>query len=123
MKLLLTYFALGMILFSCTKKDDGMACTMEFRTVQIRVIGAPLDDFYTIRVQTDDTLRHEHFSPGETDYYTVLDDNFQSILKGKTETFRFVGIRNDLEVVNEPIVIGADACHINYVSGNLVVEG
>lgn len=122
MKLLWTYLTLGMVLVSCVKKDDGVACTMEFRTIQVRVIGAPLDDYYTIRMKTGDSFRVESLGSEQTEYYPILDDNFQSILKGKTETFRFVGIRNDIEVVNEPIVIGADACHINYVSGNLVVE-
>ena len=122
MKLWLTYLAFGIVLLSCKKKDDDVACTMEFRMVQIRVIGAPLEDYYTIRESTGDTLRHDSFSSGETEYYTVLDDNFQSVLKGKTETFRFVGIQNDLVVVNEPIVIRADACHIEYVSGKLEVE-
>jgi hypothetical protein len=94
---------------------------MEFRSVQIKVIGSTLDDFYTIRLSTADTLRHDLLNPGETDYYTVLDDNFQSVLKDKTETFRFVGVLNASVVVDEAIVIQADACHINYVSGNLEV--
>lgn len=109
------------VLFSCTKKDDQVACTMEFRSIQMKVIGSALDDFYTIRLSTADTLRHDSLNPGETDYYTVLDDNFQSILKHQTETFRFVGVLNASVVVDEAIVIQADACHINYVSGNLEV--
>jgi len=123
MKLIWTYLTLGMVLVSCVKKDDVLVCTMEFRTIQVRVIGAPLDDYYTIRMKTGDSFRVESLDSDQTEFYPILDDNFQSILKGKTETFRFVGIRNDIEVVNEPIVIGADACHINYMSGNLVVEG
>ena len=115
-------FVIGLvlILLSCTKHDE-VACTMEFRSVQIKIIGEELSDFYTVRLSTNDTLQFEHFFTPNEGYYTVLDDSFQSQLQGKKEQFRFIGkINNDI-VVDELFMIEADKCHINYVSGKLEV--
>jgi hypothetical protein len=103
--------------FQCKKET---ACTMEFRTVGIQVIGDTLDDFYTIRNLNGDTLRYENYG-FEENYYTVLDDNFHVYLKNATENFTFVGIINGQKVVDEAFTIRGDDCHIDKVSGAVTV--
>lgn len=100
---------------------DEVYCTEEFRTISITVNGPALDDFYTLRESTGDTLIINHDSIWGN-AYPVLDDNFQKTLEDKTETFRFHGIINDSIVVNEPFVIKADKCHIIFVSGKQEVN-
>ena len=113
---------LSIVLLASCQKPDDKACTMEWRSIQIKVVGAALDDYFTIRLATGDTLRFSSDPIGTTtDYYPVLDDSFQPSLANKTENFRFVGVIENTVVVNEAFVIAADNCHINYVSGNLTV--
>lgn len=102
-------------LTQCELKED-LACTMEFRTVGIQVNDAPLNRFYTLRLERGDTIIHEYDSilPG---YYTVLNDQAMAWLKGREENFRFEGWRNDTLVVTADFRIGADRCHIYKVSG------
>ncbi len=105
------------IISACSFPDDT-ACTMEFRTVGIQTAGLQLQNHYTLRIATGDTLRHDTmggFSPG---YYVVLDDRAAPWLKGTVEDFVFEGWLNDSLLIHEPFRIGADACHIEWVSGN-----
>lgn len=96
----------------------GKICTEEFRMISVTVIGAELDEYYTLRNKNGDTIRLEYFQKfGNTISYPVLDDSFQSSIANKNEEFTFVGIIDDKEVINEPYVIGADECHIDKVSG------
>lgn len=106
---------------SCKNKFNEVVCTMEFRTVNITVTGTPLNNYYTIREATGDTIR---ISPNnqQSDLYPVLDDNSQHLFTNQTENFRFIGIVSDTIAVNEIFSIKADQCHIEYVSGNQHVD-
>lgn len=117
----LTTLFLVALLVSCKQNHDIM-CTMEFRTVSITVNRDSLHHFHTIRVATGDTIRLEQETGFGSRVYPVLNDNFQSQLSGRSETFRFQGFVNNTMIVDEPFVIEADQCHINYVSGNTVVN-
>jgi hypothetical protein len=86
-----------------------------FASVSIEVLGTSLDDHYTIRNSTGDTIRIGN-TPFQNNY-TVLDDNYQNILENKQESFRFVGIKSGIKVVDEIFIISADKCHISKVSG------
>jgi hypothetical protein len=111
-----------LLLTTCQyKKDDGDFCSMEFRSIMIQVNGEILDDFYTIRTQTNDTIRHQDVGAIFVNSYTVLDDNYLSKLKNAKANFIFIGIINNQIVVNELFEIAADLCHINLVSGNTEV--
>lgn len=112
--LLFSMTAVISLSFQC-KKDEPV-CTMEFRTVSIKVIGEPLDDFYTIRNSNGDTLRFEQYM-SEGGYYVVLDDSFHQAIKNSTENFTAVGVINGSKVLEEVFVIKADACHVDKVSG------
>lgn len=95
--------------------DIGTACTLEFRTISIELIGDTPDDFYTLRSSTGDTIRlsNETFE----DYYPVLDDSWQEELRGSEEEFVFEAVLDGTVVVSETFVVEADVCHINKVSG------
>ena len=105
-----------LILISCTK-DEEVICTMEYRYISIDVKGGILDDFYTIRKYTGDTIRNEKDNIIGNNSYIILSDNYQNKIKNKEEIFIFKGYITDSLVVNEQYVIKADECHIDYVSG------
>ena len=105
-----------LILISCTK-DEEVICTMEYRYISIDVKGGILDDFYTIRKYTGDTIRYEKDNILGNNSYIILSDNYQNKIKNKEEIFIFKGYITDSLVVNEQYIIKADECHINYVSG------
>ena len=106
-----------LILISCTK-DEEVICTMEYRYISIDVKGGILDDFYTIRKYTGDTIRNEKDNIIGNNSYIILSDNYQNKIKNKEEIFIFKGYITDSLVVNEQFIIKADECHIDYVSGN-----
>jgi len=116
-------FSLHIIIFftilffiSCAKEEE-VICTMEWRYISIDVKGCVLDDFYTIRKYTGDTIRYEKDNIIGNNSYIILSDNYQNKIKNKEEIFIFKGYITDSLVVNEQYVIKADECHINYVSG------
>ena len=116
-------FSLHIIIFftilffiSCAKEEE-VICTMEWRYISIDVKGGILDDFYTIRKYTGDTIRNEKDNIIGSNSYIILSDNYQNKIKNKEEIFIFKGYITDSLVVNEQYVIKADECHINYVSG------
>ena len=116
-------FSLHIIIFftilffiSCAKEEE-VICTMEWRYISIDVKGCVLDDFYTIRKYTGDTIRYEKDNILGNNSYIILSDNYQNKIKNKEEIFIFKGYITDSLVVNEQYVIKADECHINYVSG------
>jgi hypothetical protein len=116
------FFPLLFSSVSCNNKENDTVCTMEFRYVTITVNGGMLDDYFTIRESTGDTIRFEKDSIIGQNVYIVLDDTYQPMIENKTENFRFKGVINDTVAVNELFRISADKCHIEYVSGALVVN-
>ena len=115
---LFIFFFTVLLVFSC-KHNNEVVCTSMFASVNIEVDGGVLDDYYTIRNSTGDTIR---FTGGPfQNSYPVLDDNYQQMLENKQETFKFIGIKSGNKVVDENFVISADKCHISKVSGKTIV--
>jgi hypothetical protein len=114
-------FCIVMLLSCKDNKEDMVVCTMEFRMVSIQVNGPTLDTFYTIRLSTGDTIRPISGRQFQENTYTVLDDNYQPLLVNAEDSFRFYGILQQQQVVNEVFKIKADRCHIDYVSGRTEV--
>ncbi len=102
--------------------QEETVCTTEFRFVNIKVLGASLTDYYTIRITNSDTIRYENSRRDNTTTYVVLDDSYQSELANTQDRFRFVGEVNNVVVVNEEFIIKADKCHISKVSGREEVQ-
>ena len=123
MKYFTVLFAVVLLFHSCDQMDDDptnddLVCTEEFRTITVTITGGTLDDFYTIRQSTGDTIRYSNENLPFPNVYPILDDSFQSIIANSQETFDFIGIIDAEIVVDEEYVIEADSCHINLVSGN-----
>ena len=119
LKSFFVFLLIAFINYSCHNRKDDTICTSMFASVSIEVIGSSLDDYFTIRSSTGDTLRF-NAEPFQN-YYTVLDDNYQKILENKQENFRFVGMKSGNKVIDENFVISADKCHISKVSGKTSV--
>lgn len=114
-------FAAVLQLAGCSS-PNAIMCTEEFRSIEISVIGAPLEQYYTIRNSTGDTIRINNYHNFTPENYVVLDDSYQQKIQGKTESFTFKGFIGNVLVVNETFVIKADLCHISKVSGKSTVE-
>jgi hypothetical protein len=98
-----------------------IACTMMFGMITVEVKDQQgnkviLDEYYTVREKTGDKIIGQSHIP-DSGTYTILDDNYTSALRNKTEIFQFIGKKNGTEVINEKYEISADCCHINKVSG------
>lgn len=123
--------AATVLFLSCDKGDNddkdckNAICTMMFASVNVHVLdtdsnNVKLSEYYTINIQTNDTIRHA----GDTwpdEAYVVLDDSYTPRMYNKQYDFRFIGMSNGAMVVNELYTISADCCHINKVSGKTSV--
>ncbi|MCB0697676.1 MAG: hypothetical protein KDC07_09945 [Chitinophagaceae bacterium] len=130
MKRLLPLFALPFLLVACTRENNNgtgdcskAICTLEFRYIQTSVMykngdTVILDKYYTINTNTGDTIQDNNAGLYPEGSYTVLTDNYTNKMFNKTYNFRFIGILNNVIVVDEPFAISADCCHISKVSGN-----
>ncbi|WP_300601347.1 hypothetical protein [Niabella sp.] len=119
------------VLAACTKPliEKGRICTEEYRFYNIKVTDASggavmLDTFYTRIVATNRTFHVNNTVPGKGDgYYTVISDGQQLLLpEGKSMELRFIGIKNDQVLINEPYVFKNNGCHIEKVSGKDQIE-
>ncbi len=113
---------LMVLLISSCKNTQEIACTEEYRFVTITVNGRQLDNFYTIRISNGDTIRHDQEMGLDSNVYVVLTDSYQKNIQNSVENFVFHGLIGDSLVINEPFVIKADMCHIDYVSGKTEVN-
>ena len=120
--LLLTLSLVALLGMTSCEQNDEVACTAEFVTIAITVNGDALDDYYTIREDTGDTLRIGRENVWGENVYPVLDDSYHAMLRNRTEPFRFQGVVAGAVVVDEPFVIKADECHVIYVSGKQEVD-
>jgi hypothetical protein len=124
MKVGLLLLLMAASLAACNSDSNKeVICTEEFKIIGVKVIGGKLDDFYTLRTATADTIRFT--TSGQyplNNWYPILDDSFQPLLEGKREDFVFVGIKNTAEIVREQFSIGADVCHIIKYSGPVEVS-
>lgn len=110
------------IFYACNQvvPEEEIICNTMFTFLTIEVQGAKLDTFYTVRQSNKDTIP-DNFMGGQEGHYTLISDRYLEQLRNNQDTFHFVGIVNDSVVVREPYVVGADACHIYFVSGKKVV--
>lgn len=123
MRSLLTIFITALFLHSCDLPEDNQVfCTKEFRTISVTITGGELDDFYTLRKSTGDTIKYGLEDVPFTDTYPILDDGFQATIAKSEEIFDFFGLINAIIVVDEEYIISADECHINLVSGETEID-
>ena len=91
-----------------------------FVTESVTVSGSILDDFYSLRLSTGDTLRLEDYN-AEDRFYPVLNDNSIPQTKGIEEQIDFVALRGD-QILKTPYTFSSDGCHIVKISGLEVLD-
>ncbi len=104
--------------------NENVICTEEFRAVTIQVIDSLdrpvlLDSFLTIDLLT--SLPIAVNSTTLDGSYPVITDSEIELLKFSGTPLRFLGYLNNVLKVQEDFLVGRDCCHIDYLSGNLVV--
>jgi hypothetical protein len=119
-KLFMLFLLVGFT--ACDRSDDEVICTMEFRSITIQVNNRILDSFHTQREATGETYRFENWNVGTSNMYPVITDSLHGLLRNRSERFRFRGFSGGSMVVDEPLVLGGDACHVEYVSGRLSID-
>lgn len=112
------FLFLGLLGFSAC--ESNRYCTQEFATITIEVNGVVLDDYYTIRLRTGDTIRRDR--PIADKYYEVLDDLWTNKIKENGEYFLFEGKVGNAVLVREQFKIGHDECHIRLIEGRTRVD-
>lgn len=124
MKTMVVLFLCTLMLAACKKGSMGRMCTLEYRFFNVKLLSASkdpvaLDTFYTRIVATNATFHANDVPPvASAGYYTVISDDQQLLLpEGKDMELRFIGIKNDQVLVNEPYVFKNNGCHIEKVSG------
>ena len=125
MKEFLTILTFCFLIQSCDLFDedpkDGIACTEEFRTIGITITGGVLDEYYTIRTSTGDTIKYSDQHAFDN-FYPILDDSFHSEIINSDENFDFLGLVGDQIILHEEYVIAGDDCHISLVSGKTEID-
>lgn len=110
-----------------TECPQDIICTMDFRTVGVKVVdtnGNPvkLDRYQTVVKGTNQHLIHPDKQMPESiagkGNYILADDNSMSIVGKNGKEIEFIGYVNGTEVIHEKYVIGHDCCHIKLISGN-----
>lgn len=124
----LIFMTMSAVLLSCGKPEEpkkeceDVLCTEIFVTTNIHVIDSTtkhtviLSDYYTVNTEKGDTFRAD-VNEWIDSSYVVLSDNYLSNLRNKEYKFRFMGFKDGSLIVNEPLTIKADCCHIQKVSG------
>ncbi|SDC67583.1 hypothetical protein [Niabella drilacis] len=116
---------MGIVLLgACKKGTTGRMCTEEYRFFNVKLqsaIGEPivLDTFYT-RIVADHTAFHARNTVPDAGngYYAVLSDGqLQLLPEGKEMELRFIGVRSEKIIVNEPYIFKNNGCHIEKISG------
>ncbi|MCF6366686.1 MAG: hypothetical protein L3J35_10845 [Bacteroidales bacterium] len=120
MKKIITILTIFLLINTCDLDKSDIICTEIFAMVTIKVTGGDLDEYYTVRTSTNDTIRPYQYA--FNDAYTVLDDNYLPDLRNDKDDFIFIGIINNQIVISEKFVIKADDCHIIKVRGPDLVD-
>ena len=107
---------------------EEIACTEEFRTIVVKIENPDeepiaLDDFKVIHQGNQNDITRE-FSETEleqmqaTGTYTLFGDEFSRDYQNKEIEIQFIGFIDGQEIVRSDYRVGADCCHVYFVSGN-----
>lgn len=122
------------LLLSCTHShnDDDRMCTMEYRTLTITVVDSLsrpvlLDHPLVLKTGTGIMIDFTLENPGQDSInrrqgiYTLFTDGKMALTSRNGTEFRFQGQKDGTTIVNEPYIIANDGCHINLISGRMLV--
>lgn len=132
----LTIIFVTLLFQSCMKGDEvnecSGICTEEFRTITIEIIdseGNPvaLDSFRVINTANGNEL-NLRINESEFQYlrengtYPIFSDLFSGEFRQREITINFKGFIDEVEVVSSNYEVGADCCHVYYISGELELQ-
>lgn len=131
-RILLIFF---LLLFQyCSEKDPecGGSCTNEYRTITVNVLdneGNPvaLDSLKLVDLKNGEDLTPELTDDAlqlmrERGTYPIFSDQYVQEYHQQQLEINFSGFIDGKEVVSENYQVGADCCHVYYVSGDLELE-
>lgn len=110
------------------KKSNCVNCTKVFYTISVNIKNKEkkpiaLDKMEVVRLDTNKNITHKlvgsewklHQKWGS---YPIYSDAFVEQDKGKSFTINFKGYIGTKLVVNTNVLVGADCCHVFYISGD-----
>lgn len=129
----LTIIFVSLLFQSCTNGDDAEKCTgictEEFRTITIEIKdpqGNPvaLDSFKVVNTADGSELTMEIIDSEfqylrENGTYPIFSDLFSEEFRQREITVNFKGYIEEAEVVSSNYEVGADCCHVYYITGAL----
>jgi hypothetical protein len=131
MRYLIIFFAL-IFFTSCDKEEENpctdiQACTEVFVTITVEITdrdGNPvvLDNYYTFidqRNRFDYTDASYNLEDGK---YLVATDSEMSQLNFAGINVVFIGELGGINVVEQPLVLGKDCCHIKLLKGETNIQ-
>lgn len=123
------FVGLILLLQSCAEKDkecNGI-CSEEYRTIVVEIKdseGEPviLDEYKVVELSRgrDLTIRQDDaVSMRGRGFYPLFSDLYAQEYRLREIQIKFTGYIEGEEVVREVYQVGADCCHVYYVSGDL----
>ena len=115
----------SLLIFNCASKkveenldQEMIICTMQFVSIPVEIKGETIDELYLINNQTKEkkVLKKNHQS-----FYTLIDDSSKNTLKNKEIEYTLIGKHKTQKVIEEPYILGADACHVYKKSGKDII--
>ncbi len=128
-------FSCWLVFISCTsnkklavtpndQEKEPIICSTQFVSIGVQITDSShlFDEFYLINNQTKKKKRiiaapRPSNSKSTTAYYTLIDDALQKELQGRKVAYTLIAKRSGIQIIEEPYVFSADACHVFKVSG------
>ena len=109
---------------------EDLACTEEFKTITLTVtlsnnLPAVLDSFKTIIADTGNPLMFSYSKSNtvvNNHIYDVANDGNMAAVGREGKDVLFIGYLDGKKVVNHPMKIGHDCCHITLLAGETTLK-
>ncbi len=121
----LLFSLLLITILSCTKNDENIMCTMEFRSIVIQITDAdnknlPIDTYFVIKESTNDTIINNLSYAMDNEInngITVFTDSeLQKTTEKGVDFILHVYQKNNL-IVNQKYTFAHDKCHVKLSKG------
>lgn len=106
------FVAMAIILISCEEDCDDV-----YRIHSVEVRAESLQEAYTVRTRTDDTLYRYTEIEGDTNTFIVAGDEFEDRLSQSGESFLF-HLRTSDSLYQYTYLFEAVECHVEKLSGH-----
>jgi len=122
------FFGIISLTFSCGKEESRECsgiCTEEFRSITVEITDTQRNPVILDSTNITDITNDRHLDLNsevfEDGFYTIFNDNFISEYKNKELSLLFRGFQDEELIVEETYKVGADCCHVYYISGPLEI--